>query len=118
MSLVCFLFLCIFSKFYILDLSEIGLTRCCTDVRQMNVAHQQLTTLTQGSLPTGIHLLGHLQGLGGGYVHIGWNNHQANGLLFFDELVNEILDLKLCRVQQTHIVTKPLLSFGSNIPKM
>lgn len=79
----------------------------------MNAAHQQLTALTQGSLPTGIYLLSHLQGLGGGYVHICWHNHQANGLLFFDELLNEILDLKLTRVQKC--VTKSPLSFGSNI---
>lgn len=66
----------------------------CTDVKRINTAHQHHTALTQGSVPPGIYLLSHLQGLGGGYVHSGWNNHQANGLLFFDELLNEILDLK------------------------
>lgn len=84
----------------------LGLTCCCTDFEQISVAPQQLTALTQSSLPTGIHLLSHLQSLCGGYVHIGWNNHQANGLLFSDELLNEILDLKLFRVQQLHIVKK------------
>lgn len=78
-------------------------------------AHQQFTAPTQGSLPTGIYLLSHLQGLGGGYVHISRNNHQANGLLSFDELVNKLLDLKWSMVQQIHIVRKFLLTFGSVI---
>lgn len=74
-----------------------------------------LYTLTQGPLPTGIHLLSHLQGLCGGYVHISWNNHQANGLLFLDERVNEVLNLKLSKVQQICTVTKSLLSLRSSI---